>query len=173
MPERLNAIRGGDMGGDEYRVLNMPRCSVYRTTALNIATGAGQAIPWDQCEYDTDSMTAVSATTGYFIKAKTPGVYLFIGWGVWAFNAASFRQLQFSKNGGAATYGNSIVQPSGGVATGQHISAYIPLNRDDYVTLVAGQATGGNVAWNGATGVGPVVTSMDNGLQACLVSTLG
>lgn len=166
----LFSIRGGIMGADEYRVLNVPRVSVYQSVAQGITTATISNYPWDTVDYDTDSMWT-STGGGFWLTANTPGLYACNAWVVWASNATSYRQLFFYKwIAGVATYtyNNSIVEPSSVTSTGQNISAMIALNKGDQVTAAVSHNIGVNLNITAAT-----ATVRDNGLQACLISTLG
>ena len=168
----LNSIRGGNPGGagNEYRVLNMPRVSLGRVTA--ISPGAGPTFPtWDQLEYDTDSMANGSAGVYNNIKANTPGIYLFTTWWTWNFAAAGYRQLYFAKGNGAI-YGSSVVQPFNGGVTTHGSAAYIPMNKGEVCSVALLQASGGVLA--STMNTNPIVTNglTWNAFQAVLASTL-
>lgn len=157
-PPRGNYVKGME------RILSMPRFSVYRSATLSIPSGVTTAIPWDTFDYDTDGMTAVDPLTGYFATCHTAGLYDFKAWGVWAANASSFRQIQFSKNGGQL-YGNIVVTTGTNALVGQVITAHIPLVAGDQVDVVVAQNTGGGLALTPATSA-----DRENGFQACLIS---
>lgn len=165
----LNAIRGGIMGGDEYRVLNVPRASVYASAVQSMADNVPATITlWDTVDYDTDGMWD-SGNSGFF-KVKTPGVYrvTFTGAIVSSGAVAGWRQAYFRKSS-AGRWGFTQQIPPGSFDWAFSTSDDIPLNKDDTVDCVAGQFSG----------VGPLnfqaATSIDrlNGFKICLISTLG
>jgi len=160
------------MGADEYRVMNVPRVSVFQSANQAVATGTISNIPWDTVEYDTDSMWT-STGGGFWLTANTPGLYLVHGCGVWAFNATSYREMIIYKwLAGVGTAGpictHGVVEPSAVTITAPSVTAYVPLNKGDQVTLAVSHNIGGNLNFNGAS-----ATVRENGFQACLVSTLG
>lgn len=167
MSARLNAIRGGNMSGDSYRVLNMPRASIGRVAALSPATGTPTPVVFDTVEYDTDSMVPAAGT---WLVANTPGLYAFYSWFSWASNATDFRRLQLTKGTGEI-YADNIVAAVTGAITSHGTSALIPMNKDEYVQCIVTQTSGGGLAIQPNTAGAGLFEW--NGLQACLVSTLG
>lgn len=167
----LNSIRGGIMGQNEYRVLNKPRVSLGRVTALS--PGAGPTFPtWDQLEYDTDSMANGAAGVYNNIKVNTPGIYLFTAWWMWAANAVGYREIWFQKGTGQIYDQNVVMNTGAGVVVSQTIASYIPMNKGDVCSLALAQGSGGVLA--GVMNTNPVATNglPGNGFQAVLASTL-
>lgn len=165
----LNSIRGGQMRGDEYRVLNVPRVSVYRTAALNIAISTITAVQWDTLEYDNDSMWNASA--GGAFRCNTPGLYDAKAWGIFASNATGWREVYLLKtrpDGTTVAYDNRIIPAATGAGTSVATGAHITLNHDDTVTALVGQNGASPLAFTVAT-----AADRENGFQACLISTLG
>lgn len=161
----LKAIRGGKMGGDEYRIWNVPRVSVYRAAAGNIAAATPSAITWDTIEYDTDSMFNPINPT--ILSANTPGLYELTCWGNLA-NAGdtTYRQFYFFKNGA-----NALGQVTGslnGLQWACCSTIRVSLNKGDTVSGVFAQGSAGALAFAAAT-----AATQLNGFQACLVSTIG
>ena len=74
----LHGARGGVMGGNEYRVLNMPRAHVWRNAALNANVGNIRIASFDRTAYDTDSMVD-QTNFPTRITCKTPGIYAVTG----------------------------------------------------------------------------------------------
>lgn len=164
----LNALRGGKMGKDEYRVLNKPRFEFYRVAALNIANGTATPIPWDTRDYDTDGMWSPALPTRF--TCKTPGVYPFYFVLSWAASALGYRQLYFQKTtpaGVVTVYAPSVEQPLTGSVTVQFTSWPIPLNALDYVETVVAQGSGGALAMSVAS-----ATDRENGVAGFHASTL-
>lgn len=172
----LNAVRGGQAGASEYRVLNVPRVSVYKTAGGSQAAGGPPGVPgiisWDTEEYDSDSLWDASDPTK--IKANHPGLYVVKGWWTWAADATVTRRMQLVKTdttGATTSYfdpGGEIPAVGAGLTTTQKVSFDVSLNKGDYLTLGVWQFTAGGIAWSAAT-----AALRRNGFQACLISTIG
>lgn len=81
----LHSIRGGVMGGNEYRVHNMPRCKIYTAAAIPLAAPFNAEVAWlgtaaQSVVWDTDSMAVASP----YITIKTPGIYQVSGYGLFS-----------------------------------------------------------------------------------------
>lgn len=163
----LYSIRGGTAGGDEYRVLNVPRVSIYQNAAFSSTTAVEFSVTWDSLEYDTDSMWE-SVTHPGRITVSSPGIYLFNCWMEWVSNATGFRQQYFRKNGAGIAAQATFATALTGSVTDTVLSAQVSMNRGDYMEVRALQNSGGGLNVSGAT-----LASRLNGFQACLISTLG
>lgn len=158
---RNQPVRGNVLTGME-RILDKPRCSVYRTAALNIAINTAQSVVWDTLDYQTEGMW----NTTNLIYARTAGLYDCKAWVNWAANAAGYRQMYFVKTS-AIIYSSSLVNAvAAGLPTIQSIASHIPLNADDYVEVIAIQNAVNPLALNVST-----AGDRESGFQCCLIST--
>lgn len=155
-------IRGNITTGMD-RILDKPRCSVYRLAAHNVLTGGGvNVINMDTLDYQSEGMWSAALAT--HIICITAGTYRFTGTLIWPANATSFRQIYLLKN--SVTFVQIIQEPSAALSMSQQITADIPMNAGDYVELGAGQNTGGTLVLPGNA-----FSLRDISLQACLIST--
>ncbi len=142
----------------------MPRASVWRAAAHNVATGGAYvAIEFDNLDYDTDGMWATTAPTR--LTCRTSGLYAVEGWCVWPTSGTSYRQICILKNGNAQVV--RTTPPFATTVVSSWISAQLALVAGDYLVLGVAQNTGGvlTLPANGTTAV------RDHVFQACLIST--
>lgn len=164
----LFSIRGGAAAsGDEYRVLNMPRASVYRTGAATTASSLTfSQIAWDTLEYDTDGMWDSSVPSR--LICKTPGVYLVTAAAAWNGNASGFRQVRIKKTSGStSTLYPAITTPDSGDGTNLSTAWPIVLNKYDIVEAAIRQNSGSTLTFAVAS-----ATDRLNGFTATMLSTL-
>lgn len=173
----LHAIRGNIMGGNEYRVQNLPRASVYLAAAGSVASSAVTGVAWDTTEYDSASMFSTGAPGR--LTARTAGLYHVKGWWTWDQNVTSLRSIFIRR-----TIASTLVQasfPPGVIGEGKTVFAInagfytytdcefdMQLNVSDYVELFVTQFSGAGLAYIPST-----TTARYNGLQATMHSTLG
>jgi hypothetical protein len=165
----LFAARGGVIGPDLYRGLDMPRCRVWSSTGEG-GHGPGAAFAplsgggWTNAEYDTDSMTTIASP---FITCRTPGLYLVIANFIFGGNpnAADNIWLRLQDPAQARTYGTMTTQGVNPTTFGVYlqIQAFWPAN--------AGNQIGVNLYTNTATDVGGGIDAC--WMSACMISTLG
>jgi hypothetical protein len=160
----FRAIRGGVAKGGAYRMLNMPRVSVYNNTGPIIPNAADTIITWDTKEYDEDSMWV----SGTKITAGTAGIWLVNLWGEWAAAAGGVRQMRLTKNVTADVLIRSNIDAASAGTTAHGLSRPVPMNAGDYLEVVVAQSSGGGLQFNGAT-----LAARANGLTATLLSTIG
>lgn len=162
----LNAIRGGVMGGDEYRVLNKPRARAYLGITGSVANATASAITFDTKDYDTDSIWTVG---GSVFTANTPGLYDVEAHVVWAAAAGgTLRWAYLVKNGVTGIhYADDAPGPNGANIVWSNCKYKMVLNKGETVQLYVYQDSGGALAFSLAFGV----ASAD--MSICLLSTLG
>lgn len=164
--DKIRAIRGNVYGSQgQGEALNVPRASVYRTTALGIPTGTPTLIPWDTVEYDTDGMWRPGTPSA--LICVTAGVYRYTCWGSYA-NAgdATFRQFYFTKNG-LDQRSEIVLTAFNGFRTSLTNSVEFDMDAGDFVQPVFAH---GSATTPLAFGVATAATRL-NGFQCCLVST--
>lgn len=161
----LNAVRGGNLGGNEYRVLNMPRAHVSRTTAKTLGTSVLWTIEWDQLLYDTDGMW--DSTDPTKLTCKTPGIYRFDAQAyiAGAGSLNTYRQMYFRKNAAGAVGAQVVCAPCGSVGVG----TCIPIS--DQILLVSGDYVTVNYAHNDSP-LAFNMTSDNTWFKATMLSTL-
>lgn len=159
----LHAIRGGVMGGNEYRVLNMPRARVYRVTALGTNSGSPGQVPWDTADYDTDGFWTGADPTK--LTVRTSGVYIVYGVFGWTANINGLRQIILWVNGGAVIYETALEYDALGVGSRVDSTWLVACNAGTTLELRVNQSSGASPL---AALVGPSNAS----LACCMISTL-
>lgn len=169
----LYSVRGGNLSGgaaDSYRVLNVPRAAIYRSTAQSIPNSSATVVTWDTSDYDSDNIWSAASPTR--LTCGTPGLYLATASVTWALAGGSTRQLIIRKTttaGAVITGPQSIVPPDGLLPTGIMIPWPVTLGRGDYLEVLVGQISGGALNIVGVT----ATTDRQNSFTLTLISTLG
>lgn len=143
-PEPEQRVRGNVFTSNAYRILDVPRCRVTRTSNFSVATG-GVVVTFDAtAEFDTDSFYPASASTK--VTVHTTGLYDVSGYLLHdtASAAGNGRGGWILKNGVTTTrYGQAIDTPSVGHGVTSFPRDEMILNAGDYVELFAFQDSGG------------------------------
>lgn len=167
----LFAPRGAKMGQDEYRVLNMPRIKLQRSTDQSIPNGVLTGVifdaPVEPEAWNSDNMWA--AITPGRIICKTPGVYLVMAEAGFAVGlGGNYRFGYIAKSGSALRYGADVRVPQAAAQATIRCADAISLNANDFVEFVIYQDSG--AALNIDLGA---FTSASAKMSATLMSTLG
>lgn len=131
----------------------MPACRAYRSTNQTIASLTDTALTFDANAYDNGSLHSTSSNTSR-ITIAVAGLYHFQFWAQWATNNAGSRWCYFRPNGsGSFGYCSFPFRANGG--HGMNIGADYYMNVGDYVEVVVGQDTGGNLDIQGSSPTTP------------------
>lgn len=114
--------------------------STYTGTAPSIASSTAVAIPFNQEEYDTDTLHD-SAVNNTRFTVKTPGVYLLRAGVTFSPNANGRRETYFQKNG-SSFYAEDIrgAPPAGSLSATN--AAVLRLAAGDYIEFMAWHDSG-------------------------------
>lgn len=168
--KRLFSIRGGNAGGDEYRVLNVPRARVGQVTGAVTTNGGDMTLSFDalgDTGYDTDAMFALDTPTRLTIRS--PGLYA-----VWQYvnfplsGAGANRQSWVELNSTGRRWAFALMAPYAGQVVRCFGSDAISCNKEDFLELHAYQDSGGNLTLNNYG-----LTTYAAELKICLISTIG
>jgi hypothetical protein len=165
----LFAARGGIIGPDLYRGLDMPRCRVWSSIGEG-GHGPGAAFAplsgggWTNAEYDTDSMTTLASP---YLTCKTPGLYLVLAnfnFGP-SPNSADQIWMRLMDPALSRTYASVTTQGVNPTTFGVHLEILTlwPAN--------AGSQIGVYLYTSAATDVGGGIDIC--WMSACMISTLG
>ena len=118
---------------------------VYNSSSISVASGGnGTALTFNTEDYDTDNIHATGTNTDQ-LTCKTAGRYLIIGNFAWAINTTGGRSAYIMLNAAthiaAVRYGDA----SSGDQEWQNVACFYDLSVNDYVQLIARQASGGNL----------------------------
>jgi hypothetical protein len=156
----LHAIRGGVMGGNEYRVQNMPRSKGYRVSAQALTANVPYAAAFDAAEYDTDSMW--SATTPSRLTCKTPGVYSVIGEAIYDMPGTANGWTRIVLNSGTALAAFTDTGAVAGFACEHNLGCHWVAQKNDFIEL-----------WMTSSSANNIIPGQYNVyLAACMISTL-
>ena len=151
----LKAIRGGIMGGNEYRVQNKPRFRVVADAAQSINNAAyppATSITWTSAPVDTDSLWNSSLATR--VTIKTPGVYQVNYQVEWAAAAGTNRQAWVQLNlVNGFRYAHSFIPAPAALAHVNWGSTPMSLNAQDTLELVVYQDSGAALALSPQAGL--------------------
>jgi hypothetical protein len=128
------------------------RASVYKNGTQSVNNSTLTALNFDTEDFDVGTMhDNVTNNTRVTIPASNDGIYLVMGAATFAANATGNRQLVLKKNG--ATDVRSVTLPNTGGATAQQmqIARVLALVATDYIELIVGQDSGGNLNVGSAT----------------------
>lgn len=119
------------------------RARVYRTTDQTLTTGVAAAITFDAERYDTDAFHSTSVNTSR-LTIPFAGYYRVTAGLRYASNATGFRQAQIRLNG-TTLIGSVVVSATATNITDLQVTADYLFAASDYVELIAGQTSGGNL----------------------------
>lgn len=119
------------------------RARVYRTTDQTLTTGVAAAIAFDAERYDTDAFHDTSVNTSR-LTIPFAGYYRVTGNLRYASNATGFRQAQLRLNG-TTLIGSVVVSATATNVTDLQVTSDYLFAAGDYIELVAGQTSGGNL----------------------------
>lgn len=116
----------------------------YHNAAQSISSGVSTALAFNSERYDTDTIHDTS-TNNSRLTCKTAGVYQITGHVEWAANATGYRNAVI-RIGGSTEIANQLVPAmTGGIVTGQTVTATYTLAVNDYVELVVSQNSGSSI----------------------------
>lgn len=122
----------------------MPNARVRRTTVQTFTSGVTAAVSFDHQSWNVGNLHSISINPTR-LTASISGLYLIGGVVRWADNATGYRFLGIRQNG--TTY--VAKDARGSLATGfgldQGVTTLYRLAKGEYVELLAGQASGGNL----------------------------
>jgi hypothetical protein len=116
----------------------------YNNANIAITTGVVTALTFNSERWDSDTIHDTGSNTSR-LTCKTAGKYIITGNIEWAADATSVRTLQIRVNGSTAIGNDSRAPLSGVLTTSQTTTTIYDLAVNDYVELVAYQATAGNL----------------------------
>lgn len=156
------SARGGYTDAVSGRILDSPRCKIYRNAALTLVAATQTLVVYDTVEYDTDNMA--NPQGGARITCRSPGLYITNA--AIEFNAALNDNLwcRLIANGG--TLVASVTGPGQGFGFGSHFqpTGFWNARAGDYLELyIYDNPTAAGIF----TGIGQLF------MQVCRISTIG
>lgn len=129
-------------------LLDPPRCSLYRSSALSLSDNTWTLVSWDSESWDSDAMHSTSSNTSRLVFT-TAGRYLVTLNAWFAVNSTGGRAVNLTKNGAGSRSASNVVLSDGGVqstATAEtlvSVSVERSFSANDYIEMWAWQGSGG------------------------------
>lgn len=140
-----------DVLSDDISFLaNPPRCRVYNSGNLSIATSTWTALTLDSERYDTDTMHSTAVNTSR-ITFTTAGTYLVGAHVIFDVNATGVRGLRLVL-GGSTPLAEQMIGSFGGLNPSLSIATAYQFTAGQYVEMQAYQSSGGNLNVLGGVG---------------------
>ena len=136
-------------------------CSVSNNAAIAIGDNARTALTFNTDNYDPNDMHSTSSNTSRIV-APVPGWYVAFGQARWAANTTGFREIRTALNGPNPDYvetgsGSYSTGPTTSIITQVQMLTTIYMSANDYLELIIGQNSGGNLnIQSSADGLTPV-----------------
>lgn len=144
----LQRIRALETALDQTKVIERAitrqRVRVYNDANITLTTGVNLALTFNQEVYDTGAMHSISVNTSR-LTCVVPGLYAIGGCVRFASNATGYRQIFIRHSVGAAALDSVIVPAVNGQVTDVTINTQYEMLAGEYVELIAGQNSGGNL----------------------------
>ena len=137
-------------------LISPPRCKLYRTANVSIATGTWTAVSWNAETFDTDTMHD-NTTNAQRITFTTAGTYQITLNAMWASNTSGARYLAIEKNGGTTQgSGTDVVTsfataPIGTTHNGINVNVMATFAANDYIIAFVNQTSGGALNLSGTS----------------------
>jgi hypothetical protein len=134
-------------------LIAQPLCAVTNSAVQSLATSTVTVVTFDTESTDSDNMHSTVTNTSR-LTAVTPGWYMVSGNVPFQANATGSRWIAFQVNGvaGSRIGFAQILSTGGATDTALSSSAPVFLNVNDYVEMVAWQASGGALNIDTANG---------------------
>src|SRR5258706_1906708 len=140
----------------ELKSIQIPRgvrARVYKSTDQTLTTGVAAAITFNSELYDTDAIHDTGSNTSR-LTIPSAGTYRVTGNLRYASNATGFRQAQIQLNG-ATTIASVVLTACQTNVTDIQVTPDYVFVAGDYVELIAGQTSGGNLNVSSAAHLSP------------------
>ena len=137
-------------------LISPPRCKLYRTAHVSIATGTWTAVAWQAETFDTDTMHD-NTTNSQRITFTTAGTYQITLNAMWASNASGARSLAIEKNGtttqgsGTEVVTSFSTAPIGSTHNGINVNVMATFAANDYIIAFVNQTSGGALNLSGTS----------------------